>query len=69
MSVVEVIAESRGISLEKAQKVFEAIQAFNEENGIVTENQMGSLVDGMGMGDDFDQGGAPEKSLEGAKDE
>lgn len=59
MSLVEAIAQLRGVSLSKSQQIFEQIKEFNEENDVVVstmmneEEQMGFASDG------FEQGGRP----------
>lgn len=53
------ISELYGISLEKAEKMFESIKAFNEENNVVTSTMMGENEMDSFASDGFDEGGKP----------
>lgn len=59
LSIKEAIATIRNISEEEAEKVFESIQTFNEENDIMTSNSMSLGEEGEGMNVGGGDGGRP----------
>lgn len=60
MSIVEAIAKLRGISIAQAEKAFERIKTFNEENNVMVSTMM-SEAEQMGFASDgFDKGGRPD---------
>lgn len=57
MSMVEAIAQLRSITNKDAQKIFESIKEFNEENDVMVNTMAGPM-------DEFDMGGRPTKEEE-----
>lgn len=59
ISIKEAIAKIRNVDNEEAEKIFEQIKSFNEENEIMTSNSMSLGEEGMEVGGN--DGGSPTK--------
>ena len=59
MSMVEAISKLRNISLSEAEKIFESIKTFNEENDILTNTSAMNMEDDSGPYDNAGGEGAP----------
>lgn len=68
MSLKEAISKLRNIPLSQAQKIFEEIQEFNEENELVTSLQGVELDEEQGPYDNVGGEGRPEETSEDLKE-
>lgn len=62
-SIPQALSDLYGITLEKAEKMFEDIKAFNEENNVITSTMMGEEMEGFAS-DGFSEGGRPTQEKE-----
>lgn len=59
MSIPQALSDLYGIPLDKANKMFDEIKQFNEQNNVITSTMMGeNEMDGFAS-DGFDKGGRP----------